>query len=314
MGDASADDVRKAFAAIQAMKDKQAAARAALADLRETARELYWGATGPVLLDSVVTFLDELGTSEAMPGLTNQDLKRTIELNESLTQTFHVDDVYEGNDRIVTFSDNIVVGRPADTSRPDGGLLFHVDSAAHYQFEMAMEGRFVRGGVARGPLYIDDAFVTGDGLIRAHALESKTAVFPRILLSHDVMDGFTQEAFDYFPPASSPQYDLVLVDADGHPFVNYLSVLDDAYDDEDAVERSLAKHQKVVEAAIAKFANKPSVRDKYRWVADYHNWVCTNYYSRPGFIITAGLTQFEIEHPRQFVRLITPEQAAMNTP
>ena len=68
-----------------------------------------------------------------------------------------------------------------------------------------------RGGIAIGKLYMDSKmnFVWGEALVKAHVLEEKTAIYPRVVLSSQIAE---------LNLSSSAR---VLKDFDGIHFVDY---------------------------------------------------------------------------------------------
>lgn len=85
---------------------------------------------------------------------------------------------------MTSFSDNVVVSIPYDADR----VLSSLESLAKIQLGLAMEGFFLRGAVTIGLLFHDDEIVFGPALNRAYQLESKTAIYPRVLLDGECSD------------------------------------------------------------------------------------------------------------------------------
>lgn len=169
------------------------------------------------------------------------------------------------------FTDNIVIGRPV---RFDA----HIELAAalreisYFQLTMASHGFFVRGGVAIGSLYMDDIAVFGSGLLEAYNAEVHAARDPRIVLA-----GSAQLAVNRFLK-SGDSGDItafnsyVLRDLDGQYFVDYLSTI---FREDGGIHlNELQEHRRVVSEKLASHRDEPSIWSKYRWVANYHNFVC----------------------------------------
>jgi hypothetical protein len=132
------------------------------------------------------------------------------------------------------FSDSIVVFLSLRTDRfklPTGGI-FGVLGAAATSFLVGLAaGHPIRGGVdlgvamemARGEIY-------GSALARAYALESKVAIYPRIVLGDELIEylqlTLKQKSEDIYAAAGKQMaqccLDMIAVDDDGHPFLDYL--------------------------------------------------------------------------------------------
>jgi len=80
--------------------------------------------------------------------------------------------------RMTTFSDNVVVSIIADPNY----LSSWVRIFAGIQISLGLMGFWIRGAITIGDLYHNDDAVFGPGLNRAYELESKSAVYPRIIL------------------------------------------------------------------------------------------------------------------------------------
>jgi hypothetical protein len=79
--------------------------------------------------------------------------------------------------RVSTFSDNVVVSQIPGPCTPK--LLMQL---AIWQLGAAINGFLLRGGVTIGDVVHEDEAVFGPGLNRAYYLESKIAMYPRIVL------------------------------------------------------------------------------------------------------------------------------------
>jgi hypothetical protein len=109
---------------------------------------------------------------------------------------------------VSTFSDHIVVSWPLDAlgksdGKPDGldasAVAFFLSSnLARLLSSIAAAalrlGFLVRGGATIGKLYHSQGVVFGPALVEAFELESQTAIYPRIVLPHRILDrsGWTQ--------------------------------------------------------------------------------------------------------------------------
>lgn len=92
-----------------------------------------------------------------------------------------------GRVQFTAFSDCIVV---SDELQEGFGALRIAGYVGYLALDLLARGFLVRGGLTIGDLYHKDGTVFGPALIGAYALESKTAIYPRIA----VLDAFKEEA------------------------------------------------------------------------------------------------------------------------
>jgi hypothetical protein len=241
--------------------------------LRQAARVAYSREGQPALRLSNVAFVDLLGASELMQTLDDAGLRRVLHALRDNVDFFDFFDAYEGPARVVTFSDNIVACLPTDPTELDGGLAWHVISAGQFQRNLAFVGYFVRGGITVGPVYADESAVIGSGLVRAHDLELG-AVHPRIVLDPAVVTLFASAFVADHDRYRSLQNQIVVVDThDDCCFVHYLEFAQEADDREEMFE-FMARHRDHISKSLWDASLPQKVHDKYRWVAQYHNWYC----------------------------------------
>lgn len=167
------------------------------------------------------------------------------------------------------FSDTLVLAAPVKEHGGEeaaiGGLVIQ---AAWLQLNLVSSGFFVRGGLSLGRMHLRDGLVFGPALVEAYELESRRAVYPRIVLSSDVDASQRSDLSFYANPSDAPQAALLLCDGDGHTFINYLGLLFENVDDP---VQGLAEHREIVAARLEEHRGDKRRWEKYRWVAEYHN-------------------------------------------
>lgn len=273
-------------------------------------RNLYSDQNGePVFRASVTAFLDLLGTKVALAGMTQPQLREQIELLDTLKNHLHDAALESQWQRILTFSDSIALAVPFKTSDKEIELGNTISSIGLYQFQLACTGRFLRGGIAIGNAYADYGNITGPALVEAAQLESEVAVVPRVLLSESASNSAIAEARIGYGdhPSRSPFNRALMVDADGRVFVNYLDVALE-YEEEGVAEAVplLQEHKKAVSNALDRHGSDPRVREKYVWIAHYHNFFCGLRLPGEELRIDKHLSQLETSYPRQFRQLFDP--------
>ncbi len=174
------------------------------------------------------------------------------------------------------FSDTLVVASPFEMAEDEefavGGLTMQ---AAYLQLNLIAHDWFLRGGLALGDVHIHEGLVYGPALIDAYEVESTQALQPRIVLSPQAVESQRAALGAYGDPTSSPENQLLLQDDDGLVFVDYLSVLFD--DPDEDYPTALAMHRDRVTARLERHRGRRAIWEKYRWVAEYHNYTCARH-------------------------------------
>jgi hypothetical protein len=180
----------------------------------------------PVYSERVVAFIDilgfgalvqQLGTeaplhAQIYSALTRIKLFKDYSLRENTAQS---------DLEVSVFSDSIVISGASDNVQ---GVVW---SAAHLQCGLLALGILVRGGISRGRTIHADDILYGEGMLQAHYLESKAAIYPRIVLDPKLLDDLT------------PMYRAMLLshDSDGLWFIDPFSVGVLPGNSEDMLER-----------------------------------------------------------------------------
>lgn len=248
----------------------------------------YLEAGKPVHRLSYCAFLDVLGFSARI----RESYKNETAANK-LLQEFHaifdkrIDRIRSEVDESLlyfkSFSDNVLLAHPCFSEDMESEFGFILWSISEYQFAMALQGFFIRGGLSVGPLFVDDNSVYGAALIDAYELESKVAVNPIVVLCDNTMK-LVDQHLTYYHGEWAPQVRHVLVNADGRYFINYLDEC--VIETDDGLElhtKSLEIHRTQIEQALERYAKQPSVFAKFSWLSAYHNHFCDSVSSFPGY-------------------------------
>ena len=157
----------------------------------------------------------------------------------------------------IAFSDNILLSTLNNWRLL---LLVMID----IQSALIKEGIFIRGAMVYDKIYHSETLVGGEGLIKAHHLESKVAVYPRIIVDKSYID--EANAASKFSNSVGLVMDFLKLDFDGNYFLDYLKKIK---------HENKEIHKNEVNKAIEKYAAndryKPEILAKYEWCKTYHD-------------------------------------------
>lgn len=234
----------------------------------------------PMLVNSIVCTVDILGFSQMIvDSCKNEygnDLLKEINFLINKNKQCIIKNKYSQG-KIKIYTDNMIIGYPI---KDDGEEELNeiLDNVSEYQFNLALEGLFVRGGISVGEFYINEDIVFGPALLDAHYVESNLACYPRIVLDDKTTSRLQRYINNY---EVAPQRNKILIDNDGQWFLNYLNVIfkyytecNNQYEFEKMQIDLLFKHKLKVEEMLELNKNNTRVWDKYVWIANYHNYFC----------------------------------------
>ena len=252
----------------------------------------------PILMPAFVLYADILGfrdlTKRAFEAGKGTDFLRRIK--RSLDSAYEV--VREAGTwseefpyplDIKFFTDNVVVAYPLSAPEHDYGeseLIELLMLFAYVQAILAADGFFLRGAIAYGDHYQDDAIVYGDALIEAYELDLSGGP-PRLVIAPSAECQIRRQLTSY--GGLVPHHDLLLEDpADGSLFVNYLETAYSNLPDAPVDQKLLATHGTEVGKNLQEYIRNPRVGKKYEWVAVYHNYVCRSLAERYPYLEDEG--------------------------
>ena len=242
----------------------------------------------PMLVNSMVCTIDILGFSqmiiESCKNEYGNNLLKEINLLINRNKQCIIKNKYSKG-KIKIYTDNMIVGYPI---KDDGEEELNeiLDNVSEYQFNLALEGLFVRGGVSVGDFYINEDIVFGPALLDAHYVESNLACYPRIILDSKTVSRLQRYINNY---DIAPQKNKILIDNDGQWFLNYLNTVfkyytqcNNQYEFEKLQIDLLFKHKVKIEEMLDLHKENTRVWDKYVWIANYHNYFCNINFANEG--------------------------------
>ncbi|WP_142847071.1 hypothetical protein [Telmatospirillum sp. J64-1] len=123
-----------------------------------------------------------------------------------------------------------------------------------------------RGAVSFGSFHHDKDFLMGPALVEAHKIESECAIYPRILLTQEVVDLWERYVENELQNVRADKAAVIQKDADGWWMLNYLHP--------EWIGLSESPSPEDIREAICqrlKEENSPKIRAKYSWLANYFN-------------------------------------------
>lgn len=168
----------------------------------------------------IVAYIDLLGFSNKIKAADQQlamnKLHNLYTFSIDLTKDIQIDENKDIQFKI--FSDNIIIAKKLSNEifqrkRDIKSLLM---CAGHFQELAASDsvGWLLRGGISIGQLFIDDAMVWGEALLKSYYLEDKIANYPRIIIEKKVVNEIKQD---------SQLCEFIRKDFDNLYFLNFLN-------------------------------------------------------------------------------------------
>ena len=234
---------------------------------------------------AIVTFIDILGFSEIVKTSGAAKIGKLLAvLSEAAAGEVDDDNWPAGLARSIAFSDNVVRVCPIDSDDSSGSLFHELLSLVMIQTELADMGVFMRGGIAVGNVHFSGTTIFGPAMVRAYELESKLAIYPRIVLDPQVIETYLKTP-SMKGDAHSAAKDLEYIDAllhegdDGLYSVDYLRASKDQLGGSMNYLNFVRRHRDSIKAEAAKFPNYNGIKQKLVWLANYHNNASLRVYS-----------------------------------
>tara|TARA_R110001583_G_scaffold195313_1_gene371631 strand:- start:1735 stop:2454 length:720 start_codon:yes stop_codon:yes gene_type:complete len=151
----------------------------------------------PEYSNRIVAFIDILGFTSLISTLESDTdlhskLHRALKFIHSYKQHSQQDNTVQSDLDISVFSDSIVI------SSIDCNLFNVIWACGWLQAELLYLGILTRGGIAEGSTVHENDILYGEGMIKAYHIESKTAIYPRIIVDETLFKYTKANAISYF--------------------------------------------------------------------------------------------------------------------
>lgn len=229
--------------------------------------------------DRLVAFIDVLGFSEMVYD-TATDVNKLRNLTAALKSLYDRIWLWEADGSyssfaFTQFSDSIVISSLAGTADSFEmlqqlllGVMELVDS-----YDV-----LVRGGIARGQLIHDSVMVVGPAMVEAYHLESKKAIYPRIIIAKELREQIEQDLEESIHTQTTlsevPGFSrLFKADDDGWSYLDYVNPNEAYFHIHDKDD-----HLKALEQLAQKGLQHQDerVREKFPWLMKKVEEACNN--------------------------------------
>lgn len=248
---------------------------------------------------AILSFIDILGFGDIVKKKSADEIYKILHTLHGETKIGAKKRISKDKDqtKIIYFSDSIVRIRTYDKGNEysDGPLYFELSAIALAQWLLVEKGILIRGGVTHGDIYTnsDVDMLFGPAMNKGYMLESKFAIYPRIILDQETLECLKKESrlrhvkttFDEEREAIKKYLDQ---GDDGIWYIDYLgygckysqtrSIMSNSNEQpEDLVIDTLSKHRNI----IIDLAGNENINDailvKIKWLIKYHNSKCKIY-------------------------------------
>ena len=243
----------------------------------------------------VVAFIDILGFKEIIKN-SNIDLEKVqlifdvlnwfksfeqpeswssefVEIEES-AQLKDVKKFNVENDIVCTsFSDSILISLKISDDNINELVSNLVSNLSFIGSILFQTGILWRGGISLGNLYHNsNGIVFGDGLIKSYELESKLAIFPRIILSKDLISKLN---YPYYSKRERYPYHNYLERFEdgcvGFHQLKFAEAMTQFLNDDEKLISLLNKYKKTIIDGLDANFETPDIYLKFKWLKDTYN-------------------------------------------
>ena len=236
----------------------------------------------------IVAFIDILGFSDIVNDTIDKKNGEDIEnkINDVVSAYRVIHDILDLNEKsdklssrsnqskkVAIFSDSIVISFKFEEPSE---VFFTLMELKWLIMQLLSNGWLCRGAVSLGKLNHTDEYVFGPALIEAYLLESKAALYPRIILDRTVIDAGSLHSAVRHTRKMEAEYveDLLELDSDGMYYIDYFSKaeteLDDPMYDFPKYINNLGE---IIRKGLmaSSHHSKVGLRIKYSWMRERYN-------------------------------------------
>lgn len=212
----------------------------------------------------IVAFIDILGVSAKIKNSVEEAIQDIWVFCHRVMKT-----TYNTHIKVKIFSDNIFLcaslGNGEDTQVLNDFLSIINDIETTM---INVNHLFVRGAIVVGNVHFEENFVLGEALLKAYEIESKVAIFPRIVVDESVFEYINKES-PYFKKDMDGFYFYDFLKTTGYVFTNPTTKRSETF-------VNLAQFKTNILENYKKNRNNYAVLQKMNWLKQY----CNDYYHK----------------------------------
>lgn len=222
--------------------------------------------------DRIIGFIDILGFRELINSTVRETIINQVELDNLISVMQLIKDEFEQvvnaselptSFKITFFSDSIVFSILRSNSL---SMLTLFEILKRIQVRLISNKILLRGGIVDGKLIHHQDLILGPAMNAAYDLESKSALYPRIVIDPDIMEMFVTENKLDRPINRLKSYDFMKTfdqDLDNTYFIDYFSDVKEYIDNKDDKEY-YKQLRAVIRAGVGR--KDMGLRMKYMWM------------------------------------------------
>lgn len=238
--------------------------------------------------DRVLIFLDILGFKDKIDSTINEkgvestcNINKILKAYEIVINDLDINGSKKTNDfefpskKISIFSDCVAISFLANEKTT---LYFTLQSVKTMILHLIQNKVLCRGAITCGKLYHKEDIIFGPALVEAHTLESRAALYPRVIMSNEIINIGSLAHGIYYSAQGEKDEILSLLekDTDGMYYIDYFSVFHEYVDNIEFLENYI-RHMNTLFKLIteglskSKFYKKSDIRVKYLWMKERYN-------------------------------------------
>ena len=229
----------------------------------------------------IVAFIDILAFSEMIKATDSDDPAKADEASAMLNKLQEVikflqseikksisrHDLPSGTNASM-FSDSVVVSIPKAESR---GVWRLFQLLKKLQVKLIANNILLRGGIVHGKLIHQEQLIIGPALVNAYEVESKSALYPRIVIDPNVLHLYVRKNGQNISNLRLTDKDdgrTIMKDLDGTSYIDYFNSIEDYYEG-NVEEYFLTLNDMIRKGMNRKFGT--GIRMKYMWMKEKVN-------------------------------------------
>jgi hypothetical protein len=228
---------------------------------------------------AIVSFIDILGFRELIHRSKAEEVKAVLDfLHKFAKPQIENEEDYFFEAEAISFSDCVIrvrkIEKRSNSKYPLGLVYYELNDLLLAQMMLIYDGVLLRGGIAYGDIYFDGEHIYGSALNKAYELEAYYAVYPRIVLSPNLINEVkVNHLLKDENHTHQQELDLInnyiLQGEDGLWFLNYIDIRNLA--NPDSLPDYLLAHKKIICEGAQGLSYMSKRLSKYLWMAKYHN-------------------------------------------